>query len=96
MPLDPGPQSITNLDPQEYFNKSLETVDSINTTDKANNYTDAELCRLRDACSLEEAEMITSLSMFHKKLLSEGHTKIGTKAVLTQEICLDKNSDDRG
>ena len=84
MPLEPGPQSSKSLEPQECFNKALKTVDALKPVDKARKYTDAELRCLRDACFLTEAELMTSLPIIHKELLSEGHTKRDTDSVLKQ------------
>ena len=84
MPLAPGPQSSKILEPQECVNKALKTVAALMPVDKASKYTDAELRCLRAACFLTEAELMTSQPIFHKKLLSEGRMKRGTKTVLTQ------------
>ena len=69
---------------------------ALKPSDNAKKYTDADLHYLRDAYYLTEAEMITSLHIFHKKLLSEGCTKRGTEAVITQDLCSYGNSDDLG
>ena len=67
MPLPPGPQAINIM---ECFNKDIETVAALKPADKAKKYTYAELRCLRAQCSLIEAELMTSLPHFHKKLLS--------------------------
>ena len=94
--LAPGPQSSKILDPQESLNKALETVSALNPADKARKYTDTELCCLRAAGSLTETELMTSLPIFHNKLLSEGRMKRRTDAVLTKELFPEENSDDPG
>jgi hypothetical protein len=84
------------LDPQECFNKALETVAALKPTAEAKTYTTAELQRLRAACSLTVAEMETSLPLFHARLLAEGRTKRGTEAVLAQALRPTNDSDDPG
>ena len=73
------------LNPQECFNKALETVAALRPPSEATaakKYTPAELERLRAACSLTAPEMETALPPFHEQLLTEGRTKKGTEAVL--------------
>ena len=70
MPLATFPQPIDSLDPQECFNKSLNKLYALKTPDKAEKDTYAELRHLRDAYSLTDSEMITSLPNFHKNLIS--------------------------
>ena len=96
MPLMPGPHAENNLDPQECFNKALGTMAALNTSSKAKKYSESELRRLREACLLTEAEMLTSTLPFHQKLLAEGHTKQGSESVLTLAIYPDERSDDPG
>ena len=69
VPLAPGPQSRDILETQEFFNNFMETVAALKPADKASNYTDSDLRRLRSACSLIEAKLMTSLLIFHNNLL---------------------------
>jgi hypothetical protein len=87
------------LDPQECFNKALETVAALrppSETGTTKRYTSAEMQRLRAACSLTVPEMETSLPTFHEQLLSEGRTKKGTGAVLAQALRPRDDTDDPG
>jgi hypothetical protein len=91
----PGP----TLDPQECFNKALETVAALRPPSEATatkRYTPAELGRLRAACSLSVPEMDTALPAFHEQLLTEGRTKKGTEAVLAQALRPHEDTDDPG
>ena len=65
---------------------TLDTVDVLKPEDKSKKHTNVDLHRLRASYSLKEGEMIKSLPNFHKKMLSEGCTNRGAKAVLTQEL----------
>jgi hypothetical protein len=85
-----------NLDPQECFNKALETVAALKPVAETKKYSDSELRRLRAACSLGEAEMLTNLPPFHHQLLAEGRTKRGAETVLAQALRPDEHSDDPG
>jgi hypothetical protein len=96
MPMMAGPMAGTTLDPQECFNKALETVAALKPTAETKKYSDSELRRLRAACSLSEAEMLTNMPPFHQHLLSEGRTKRGAEAVLAQALRPDEHSDDPG
>jgi hypothetical protein len=87
------------LDPQECFNKALETVAALrppSDSGATKKYTAAELQRLRAACSLSVADMETLLPPFHNNLLAEGRTKKGTEAVLAQALRPSDDSDDPG
>jgi hypothetical protein len=87
------------LDPQECFNKALETVAALRPTSETaatRRYTPAEMQRLWAACSLTVPEMETSLPAFHEQLLTEGRTKKGTEAVLAQALCPCDDTDDPG
>jgi hypothetical protein len=87
------------LDPQECFNKALETVAALHPpseTAATRRYTPAEMQRLRAACSLTVPEMETSLPTFHEQLLTEGRTKKGTEAVLAQALRPRDDTDDPG
>jgi hypothetical protein len=87
------------LNPQECFNKALETVAALRpVTEPASNkkYTPAELQRLRAACSLTVPELETSLPIFHEHLLTEGRTKRGTDSVLAQALRPQGDTDDPG
>jgi hypothetical protein len=87
------------LDPQECFNKALETVAALRPVTEASTYkkyTPAELQRLRAACSLTVPELETSLPIFHEHLLTEGRTKKGTDAVLAQALRPQGDTDDPG
>jgi hypothetical protein len=91
----PGP----TLDPQECFTKALETVAALRPLSKVTatkRYTPAELERLRAACSLSVPEMDTTLLAFHKRLLTEGRTKKGAKAVLAQALRPHEDTDNPG
>jgi hypothetical protein len=90
-----GP-TMGGLDPQECFNKALETVAALKPTAEAKTYTTAELQRLRAACSLTVADMESSMPPFHARLLAEGRTKRGTEAVLAQALRPTDDSDDPG
>jgi hypothetical protein len=96
VPMMMGPGGGTSLDPQECFNKALETVAALKPTAEVKRYSDSELRRLRAACSLSEPEMLTSLPPFHQQLLAEGRTKRGAEAVLAQALRPDEHSDDPG
>jgi hypothetical protein len=88
-----------NLDPQECFNKALETVAALrppSETTATKRYTPAELQRLRAACSLSVPEMETTLPDFHEQLLTEGRTKKGTEAVLAHALRPQEDTDDPG
>jgi hypothetical protein len=79
----------TTLDQQECFNKALETVAALlppSETTTTRRYTPADMQQFRAACSLTVPEMEASLPQFHAHLLTEGHTKKGTEAVLTQAL----------
>jgi hypothetical protein len=96
---DPRVSFAQTLDPQECFNKALETVAALRPpSDVASTkkYTTAEMQRLRAACSLTSAEMETMLPSFHDKLLAEGRSKKGTEAVLAQALRPDESNDDPG
>jgi hypothetical protein len=87
------------LDPQECFNKALETVAAlrpISETAATKKYTPAELRRLRAACSLNITEMESALPDFHEQLLTEGRTKKGTESVLAQALRPQGDTDDPG
>jgi hypothetical protein len=84
------------LDPQECFNKALETVAALKPVQEAKKYTTAELQRIRAACSLSVAEMGTILPPFHMRLLAEGRTKRGTESVLAQALRPRDDTDDPG
>jgi hypothetical protein len=87
------------LDPQECFNKALETVAALrppSDSGATKKYTTAELQRLRASCSLSVAEMEALLPLFHENLLAEGRTKKGTEAVLAQALRPSDDSDDPG
>jgi hypothetical protein len=87
------------LDPQECFNKALETVAALRPVSEAaatKKYTPAELQRLRAACSLSVLELETSLPTFHEQLLTEGRTKKGTESVLAQALRPQGDTDDPG
>jgi hypothetical protein len=90
-----GPM-MGGLDPQECFNKALETVAALKPTTENKKYTTAELQRLRAACSLTVAEMDTCLPPFHARLLAKGRTKRGTEAVLAQALRPTDDTDDPG
>jgi hypothetical protein len=96
MPTVVGPMAGNTLDPQQCFNKALETVAALKPTAEVKKYSDSELRRLRASCSLSEAEMSTNLPPFHQELLSEGRTKRGAEAVLAQALRPDEHSDDPG
>ena len=96
MAVGPTVATMGGLDPQECFNKALETVAALKPTAEAKTYTTAELQRLRAACSLTVAEMETSVPPFHARLLAEGPTKRGTEAVLAQALRPTEDSDDPG
>jgi hypothetical protein len=87
---------VGGLDPQECFNKALETVAALKPVSETKKYTTAELQRIRAACSLTVAEMETCLPPFHARLLAEGRTKRGTEAVLAQALRPTDDSDDPG
>jgi hypothetical protein len=77
------------LDPQECFNKALETVAALRPISEAaatKKYTHAELRRLGAACSLSIPEMESALPDFHEQLLTEGRTKKGTELVVAQAL----------
>jgi hypothetical protein len=87
------------LDPQECFNKALETVAALRPVSEAaatKKYTPAELQRLRAACSLTVLQMETALPSFHEQLLTEGRTKKGTESVLAQALRPRGDTDDPG
>jgi hypothetical protein len=84
------------LDPQECFNRALETVAALKPVQEMRKYTTAELQRLRAACSLSVAEMDTLLPPFHARLLAEGRTKRGTESVLAQALRPRDDTDDPG
>jgi hypothetical protein len=88
--------TMGDLDPQECFNKALETVAALKPTEEAKTYTTAEFQRLQAACSLTVAEMDTILPPFHARLLGEGRTKRGMEAVLAQALRPTEDSDDPG
>jgi hypothetical protein len=96
MPLMSETSLGNTLDPQECFNKALETVAALKPTAEAKKYSDSELRRLRAAFSLSEGEMLTNMPPFHQKLLAEGRTKRGAEAVLAQALRPDEHSDDPG
>lgn len=96
VPLVTGPVAGNNLNPQECFNKALETVAALKPTVETKKYSDSELRRLRAACSLTEAEMLTDLPPFHHLLLAEGRTKRGAEIALAQALQPDEHSDDPG
>ena len=91
-----GPLANESLKLQEHFEKALETVAALKPAYKTRKYNNVELRCLIAPCSLTEAELVTSLPFFHKKLMSEGHTKRGTDAVLTQELHPYKKSEYSG
>jgi hypothetical protein len=84
------------LDPQECFNKALETVAALKPTLEAKKYSTAELQRLRAACSLTVAEMATNLPEIHERLLEEGRTTRSIEAVLAHALCPTEEQDDPG
>jgi hypothetical protein len=87
------------LNPQECFNKALETVAALRPPSEATatkRYTPAELQRLRSACSLTVPEMATALPSFYKQLLTEGRTKKGTEAVLAHALRPQADTGDPG
>jgi hypothetical protein len=88
--------TMGGLDPQECFNKALETVAALKPTTEAKTYTTAKLQWLRAACSLTVAEMDTVLPPIHARLLAEGCTKCGTEAVLAQALRPTEDSDNPG
>jgi hypothetical protein len=69
------------LDPQECFNKALETMAALKPSQEAKKYSQAELQRLRAACSLTVAGMEAGLPNLHAKILEEGRTTKGIKVV---------------
>jgi hypothetical protein len=84
-----GGRAGATLDPQECFNKALETVAALRPPSEATatkRYTPAKMERLRAACSLSVLDMETVLPVFHKQLLTEGRTKKGTEVVLAQAL----------
>ena len=86
-----------SLDPQECFNKALETVAALRPPSEAGvtkKYTPAKLQRLRAACSLSVPQMDTVLLVFHEQLLTEGRTKKGTEAVLAHALRPREDTDD--
>jgi hypothetical protein len=84
-----------SLDPQQCFDKAMETVAALKAAPENKKYSVSELQRLRAACSLTVGEMSTSLPPFHERLLAEGRTKRGSEAVLAQMLRPD-DSDDPG
>ena len=64
-----GPLANESLKLQEHFEKALETVAALKPEDKTRKYTDEELRCLRAACSLIEAKLMTSLTIYHNKIL---------------------------
>jgi hypothetical protein len=96
IPVDlPATGNQAGLDPQQCFNKAMETVASLKTGPENKKYSVSELQRLRAACSLTAGEMSTGLPTFHSRLLAEGRTKRGSEAVLSQMLKPD-DSDDPG
>jgi hypothetical protein len=91
-----GPVAGNNLDPQECYNKALETVAALKPTVKKKKYSKSKLWRLKVACLLTEAEMLTDLPPFHHVSLAEGCTKRGTETVLAQALRPDEHSNDPG
>jgi hypothetical protein len=86
------------LDPQECFNKALETVAAlrpISVTAATKKYTQAER-RLRAACSLNITEMESALPDSHEQLLTEGRTMKGTESVLAQALHPQGDTDNPG
>jgi hypothetical protein len=84
------------LDPQECFNKALETVAALKPTQEAKKYSTAELQRLRAACSLTVAEMATNLPEIHERILEEGRTTKSIEAVLAHALRPKEDQDDPG
>jgi hypothetical protein len=76
------------LDPQECFNKALETVAALNQA-----YGRSQDLHHSRASA---AAMDTILPPFHARLLGEGRTKCGTEAVLAQALRPTEDSDDPG
>jgi hypothetical protein len=76
-----------SLDPQQCFDKAMETVAALKAAPENKKYSVSELQRLRVACSLTVGEMSTSLPPFHRR------TKRGSEAVLAQMLCPDDSND---
>jgi hypothetical protein len=87
--------STGGLDPQQCFDKAMETVAALKAGPENKKYSTSELQRLRAACSLTVGEMSSDLPELHEKLLAEGRTKRGSEAVLAQALRPD-DSDDPG
>jgi hypothetical protein len=96
MPAAAATITTGGLDPQECFNRALETVAALKPVAESKKYSTAELQRIRAACSLSIAEMETSLPPFHARLLAEGRTKRGTESVLAQALRPRDDTDDPG
>jgi hypothetical protein len=97
IPLDPVQPGVSSagLDPQQCFDKAMETVAALKASPENKKYSGSELQRLRAGCSLTVGEMRTSLPAIHSRLLTEGRTRRGTEAVLAQMLKPD-DSDDPG
>jgi hypothetical protein len=84
------------LDPQECFNKALKMVAALKPSQEAKKYSQAELQRLRAACSLTVAGMEAGLPDLHAKILEEGRTTQDVKAVLAHALRPEEDHDDPG
>jgi hypothetical protein len=99
MPMGIVPATNTGavLDPQECFNKALETVAALRPAQgETKKYSSAELQRLRAACSLTVAEMDTQLLEIHAVLREEGWTTKSVEAVLAHALRPVEEQDDPG
>jgi hypothetical protein len=97
MGIAPATNAGAVLDPQESFNKVLETVAALRPAQgETKKYSSAELQRLRAACLLTVAEMDTQLQEIHALLREEGRTTKSGQAVLAHTLQPIEEQDDPG